>query len=177
MALSVDWSTLVVTVPQADLTPLGGGVYELDLDAFRLELGAISASEEGQPFDAIHRHIAPYTMAGTTYARAVEVINGYTVEFEDGQYAVNLKGANSNVSDVQVVNQVSTRSFNTAGLVLSDYGPMTDEQALQLLEIFRRLNLDASRDLEVGPDRIRALPEIDIELTEGPPGTFTGKRQ
>ena len=54
-----------------------------------------------------------------TLARTVEIINGYTVTFEDGQYAVNLVGANSNVGDVVNVNQVSVRSANSAGLVTS----------------------------------------------------------
>ena len=44
------------------------------------------------------------------------MINGYTVTFEDGQYAVNLVGANSNVGDRVNVNQVSVRSANSAGL-------------------------------------------------------------
>jgi len=35
---------------------------------------------------------------------------------KDGQYAVNLVGANSNVGDVVNVNQVSVRSSNSAGL-------------------------------------------------------------
>lgn len=37
--------------------------------------------------------------------------------FEDGQYAVNLIGANSNIADRVNVNQVSVRSANSAGLV------------------------------------------------------------
>jgi hypothetical protein len=44
------------------------------------------------------------------------MINNYTVTFEDGQYAVNLVGANSNIADVVNVNQVSVRSANSAGL-------------------------------------------------------------
>ena len=34
MALSINWNTLVISVPQADLTSLGGGVYELDANDF-----------------------------------------------------------------------------------------------------------------------------------------------
>jgi hypothetical protein len=47
----------------------------------------------------------------------IEIINDYTVTFEDGQYAVNLVGANSNIADRVNVNQVSVRAANSAGLV------------------------------------------------------------
>jgi len=50
-------------------------------------------------------------------ARVVEIINDYTITFEDGQYAVNLVGANSNVADRVNVNQVSVRASNSAGLI------------------------------------------------------------
>ncbi len=122
MTISINWATKIVTVPQADLTPLGGDLYELDLDVFRLALKDLEDDEEGIAFDRTHNHNAPVTVAGVTLARVVEIINGYTVTFEDGQYAVNLKGANSNVSDVTNVNQVSIRSFNTAGLIQVDSG-------------------------------------------------------
>jgi len=117
VAISVDWPAQVIHVPQADLTDLGGGVYELDLNAFRLSLKALEASELGMPWPDTHSHNTAVTLAGTVIARVVEIINGYTVEFEDGQYAVNLTGANSNVAEVAVVNQVSIRSFNSAGLI------------------------------------------------------------
>lgn len=117
MAISVDWATGVVSVPQADLTDLGGDKYELDLDWFRLQLKALEASEEGLPWPDIHRHSTEVVVSGITLSRVIEIINGYTVTFEDGQYAVNLVGANSNVADVTNVNQVSVRPFNSAGLV------------------------------------------------------------
>jgi len=122
MAITVTWATRVINVPQADLTNLGGGVYELDLDVFRLALKVLEASEEGMPELDTHRHNTTVTVAGTTLARTLEIINGYTVTFEDGQYAVNLVGANSNVAQVANVNQVSLRSFNTAGLIEVDTG-------------------------------------------------------
>lgn len=122
MAVSITWATKVVYVPQADLTPLGGGVYEMDLDWFRGQLNALQAGDAGIVELTTHRHNTQLVVGGTTLARSIEMINGYTVEFEDGQYAVNLVGANSNVSDVLVVNQVSVRSFNTAGLVVSGSG-------------------------------------------------------
>jgi len=52
----------------------------------------------------------------------VEIINGYTVTFEDGQYRVTLLGANSNVADVTNVNQVSIQPNNSAGQVVVSVG-------------------------------------------------------
>ena len=75
--------------------------------------------------DDTHRHNPPVDVGGVSLARVVEIINGYTLTFEDGQYAVNLYGANTNAADVVNVNQVSVRSSNSAGLVTSaaiEYG-------------------------------------------------------
>lgn len=115
--ITIDWANRVIHVPQAYLTDLGGGVYELDIDMFRLDLKALEASDQGIVELDTHAHNTLVTVAGTTLARVVEIINGYTITFEDGQYAVNLTGANSNISEVTNVNQVSLRSFNSAGLI------------------------------------------------------------
>ena len=117
MSISIDWGTKIITIPQADLTDLGGGVYELDLNAFRLELKSREDDEDGIPHLDTHRHNTEVVLSGVTYARFFEIINGYTVTFEDGQYAVNAVGANSNIADVLNVNQVSLRTFNSAGLI------------------------------------------------------------
>ncbi len=117
MALSIEWSTKIISVPQADLTNLGGGVYELDVDAFRLELRDLEDSEAGMVELPTHTHNTSVTLSGVTYARTVEIINGYTVEFEDGQYTVKCVGANHNIGDVKVVNQVSLLIGNSAGLI------------------------------------------------------------
>jgi hypothetical protein len=122
MALSIDWPTKVVSVPKADLTLIQSNpieVREMDLNAFHLELRDIEDDEEGMAFLHTHSHAPPVDVGGVTLARVVEMINGYTVTFEDGQYAVNLIGANSNVGDVVNVNQVSVRTGNSAGLVTS----------------------------------------------------------
>lgn len=120
--ITIDWPSGVIAVPQADLTPLGGGIYELDLNVFRLRLKDLEDDEAGMPFLRTHNHNPEVTVSGVTISRVVEIINGYTVTFEDGQYAVNLVGANSNVADVTNVNQVSIRAFNTAGLITVDTG-------------------------------------------------------
>lgn len=117
MATTINWSTKIISVPQADLTNLGGGIYELDVDAFRLELKDLEDSEAGMPYDKTHNHSTEVTLSGVTYARLFEIINGYTVEFEDGQYTVKCVGANHNLGDVKVVNQVSLLIGNSAGLI------------------------------------------------------------
>lgn len=122
MAVSIDWPTKVISVPKADTQLVSIGPPEiraLDLDQFRKDLNALQAGEEGMPELTTHTHSAPVTVGGVTLARVIEIINGYTVTFEDGNYAVNLNGANSNVGDVVNLNQVSIRSNNSAGLTYS----------------------------------------------------------
>ena len=124
MALSIDWATKVITVPQADLTLVSGSIYELDVNQFRLDLKDIEDSEDGSVFPDTHRHNTEVTLSGTTYARTVEIINGYTVLFEDvgTPYTVKCVGANHNIGDVKVVNQVSLIIGNAAGLIVGGGG-------------------------------------------------------
>lgn len=122
MAVSIDWATKVIFVPRADLTLIQATPTEIrehDLNAFRLELRSLEDDEEGMPYVKTHKHNTEVTLGGLTYARIVEIINDYTITYEDGQYAVNLVGANSNVADRVNVNQVSVRSANSAGMITS----------------------------------------------------------
>lgn len=115
--ISIDWSTKIIFIPQAYLTNLGGGIYELDVDTFRLDLKDLEDSEDGMMFLKTHNHNSTVTLSGVTYARTFEVINGYIVEFEDGNYTTKCVGANHNISDVKIVNQVSLLIGNSAGLI------------------------------------------------------------
>lgn len=120
--ISIDWGTKIITVNKADMTLVQSSptvIYELDLNAFRLTLKDLEDDEAGIPHLDTHNHNTEVDVGGLTLARVVEIINGYTVTFEDDQYAVNLVGANSNVGDVINVNQVSVRSFNSAGMISS----------------------------------------------------------
>jgi hypothetical protein len=120
MAISINYLTRVISIPKADLTLVQSTPFEireLDIDSFRLELKDIEDSVGGVPFVDTHRHNTAVNVGGVTLARVVEIINGYTVTFEDGNYAVNLSGANSNIGDVVNLNQVQIRSANSAGLV------------------------------------------------------------
>ena len=112
MAISVNWGTKVIAIPKADMTLTNPSpeTRELDVDQLRLDLKALEWGEEGMPFLDTHRHNTEVTLAGVVYARIFEIINGYTIEFEDGQYIVDMVNANHNVIDVSVINQVSLRS-------------------------------------------------------------------
>lgn len=120
MAISIDWATKIISIPKADTTLLQLNpieIRELDLDAFRLALKSLEDSREGMPFLDTHRHNTTVTIGGVTLARVIEIINGFTITFENGAYAVNLAGANSNVGDVLNLNTVQVRSANSAGLI------------------------------------------------------------
>lgn len=119
MAISINWATKVITIPVADLTLVSGTLYELDVDVLRLALKDIEDSEEGVNFPDTHRHNTSVTLSGVTYARTFEIINGYTVTFQDvgTPYTVRCVGANHNIADVKNVNQVSLVVGNSAGLI------------------------------------------------------------
>lgn len=132
MAITINHATKVISIPQADLTNLGGGIYELDVNTFRLTLKGLEDDADGMVLLDTHKHNPPVTVGGVTLARVVEIINGYTITFQDLQYAVNLVNANNNISDVTNVNQVSVRSANSAGLVAATETGMTVGQFLAL---------------------------------------------
>ena len=119
MAISVDPATHIIYIPKADLTLVQASpeVRELDLNAFRFWLKDWEDGAEGMVQPKTHKHNTEATLSGLTYARIIEVLPPYTVEFEDGQYTVNCIGANHNVSDVKVANQVSLIVNNAAGLI------------------------------------------------------------
>jgi hypothetical protein len=120
MAISIDWATKVINVPKADTTLVQASpieIRELNLNGFRLALKDLEDNAEGMVFLDTHSHNGEVLLGGIIYARVLEIINGYTVTFEDGAYALNLVGANSNVGDVINFNQVSVRTANAAGLI------------------------------------------------------------
>lgn len=117
MAITVDWGTRVITVPQSFLDPLGGSVYQLNTENFKIAINDIEDSELGVVNPQIINHNTKVLLGGIEYARVLEIINGYTVTFEDGSYVVNLIGSNNNILDVTNLNQVQVRSNNSAGLI------------------------------------------------------------
>ena len=139
MAISINWLTRVITVPQADLTLISGTRYRLDVDAFRLALKDIEDSDEGMAMPDTHSHATQRTLSGVTYARQLEIINGYTVTFEDvgTPYRVECVGANHNIADVQNTNNVSLVIGNSAGLIVVETGTsgLTPTESIQLAKV------------------------------------------
>ena len=104
MAVSINWSTKVISIPKSDLTFISWDLYRYDVNAFRLELDDILDDEVGMVFLDTHKHNGIVTLSWVDYARVFEIVNWYTVTFEDGQYRVSLFWANHNVADVANVN-------------------------------------------------------------------------
>ena len=121
MALTLDPATKVISVPQADLALVTGTLYELDTDAFRKNVMALLDDEAYIWMPDAFIHNTSVTVAGVTFARTIEFINGYSVAFENLAYSVRLAGSNNNIFDVEngilVQNLVQVISQNSAGLV------------------------------------------------------------
>jgi len=142
MALTVDYLTLTIAVPKIDLTLVSGTVYKYSIgDTMRADMKAQEASEEGITFQDMHQHNTEVLLAGILYARVVEFINGFTVTIEDGQYGVNLFGANHNMADVINRNQVSIAVNNSAGLQTVPGGGLSGAQDATLTAISRRTGM------------------------------------
>jgi len=126
MTISVNWATKVIFVPQAFLTSQGGSKYLLDINTLRNSLKDIEDSDDGMAYPDTHRHSTESVLSGVTYSRQLEIINGYTVIFENTgtPYIVSCSGANHNLADVTnfdggmsmiVGNSAGLQTVNTAG--------------------------------------------------------------
>jgi hypothetical protein len=139
MAITVDYSTKIISVPQSYLTLVSGTLYELDTNQFRLDLADIQDSEAGMWADTMYTHNTEVTVAGTTFARTIEIINGYSVEFENGAYTVRLAGSNNNIFDVEngilVQNSVQIIAQNSAGLVVTSSITPSQQQIRDAMEL------------------------------------------
>lgn len=140
MAITVNWNTKVISIPQDDLSFISGTLYEADTNSIRLQLKDIEATE-GMPFDDTHVHNTEVSVAGTTFARTLEIVNGYSVQFTpDIQYTVRLSGSNNNLFDVEggvlIQNQVQVISQNSSGLVrVSVEKELSEQDKLDIAEL------------------------------------------
>lgn len=143
--ITINWLTRVIDVPKADTTLIQSTpteIRELNINTFRLALKNIE-DDDGIAFQTTHTHNPEVTVGGVTLARVVELLAPYTVTFENGQYAVNLVAANSNIGDKVNVNQVSVRSSNSAGLTTPGGGLTTaqNDQLMKTLTVPKFLGL------------------------------------
>lgn len=127
MTISINEATQVISIDQADLALISGDLYELDTDAFRLAVGALLDNERYTWMPQAFNHNGEVAVAGTTYARTIEVINGYSITFEDLVYSVRFIGSNNNIFDVEngILNpsgNVTVISGNSAGLQTVETG-------------------------------------------------------
>ena len=124
--LSIDYSTNIIFVPKAytqfvSTDPQTGlEVRQMNLTTFAQDIADLQDDAEGVWAPTAFEYTAPVSVGGVQLAPVVIILSPYTIEYEDGQYAVNLVGANTNVQDKTVVNQVSIRPNNSAGLTFSD---------------------------------------------------------
>lgn len=121
MALSIDPATKVITIPQADLTLVSGTLYTYNTNSFKQELAALLDDELWMPFADAFEHNTEVTIAGVTYSRFINIINGYSITFENGSYSVLLTGSNNNLWDISnsILNQNTVQVIpqNSAGLI------------------------------------------------------------
>ena len=142
MALTVTPGTKTIYVPQSYMTLVSGlavgatEVYELDTNQLRLDLKDWEDSEDGMAEPDTHRHVTNYTISGVTYARTIEIINGWIVDFEDTgtPYIVACVGSNHNLSDVTDFSggNVSMLPGNSGGLVETEVSTGTSSSGLTL---------------------------------------------
>lgn len=125
MSITIDYgNTNIINVELSDLTLVSGTLYTFDTNSFRLTLKDIEDNELGQAFPATHNHNTEVVVAGTTFARSIEILPPYSVQFPDQQISVQLIGSNNNIFDVEsgilVQNQAQVIPSNSAGLIVSD---------------------------------------------------------
>lgn len=122
MAITIDHATQVISVDQADLTFVSGALYDFDTNDFRLQVGALLDDEAYIWMPEAFIHNTEITVAGTTFARSIQLINGYSITFEDVTMSVRYTGSNNDMFDVEnsklnPSGNVTIVSQNAAGLV------------------------------------------------------------
>lgn len=146
MATTIDYLVsapiIRIIVPVADLSVLDAGppvLYEMDTDVFFDDVKALEANHIGIAWQNAIDHNPPYTVAGETFARKIELMNSTntnpvfgapnTDEYElfftpDTSASVKLTGSNNNLFDLQngilANNVVQVIPTNSAGLILSE---------------------------------------------------------
>ena len=171
--MTIDWATKIITILRTDptVTLQSGTFYTADTNAMRLAQKVIEASEEGIAHIDINRHNTEVTIAGTTYARTIEQINGYKVEFEDVQWSCQLEGSNNNYWDigagVLMQSQCQVIPTNAAGLIVGSGGGggLTAQQTADAVWDAPKVNhqdVDSMGELQQADSSITEQDKLDI---------------
>lgn len=139
--MDIDFPTKVITVQKTDtfFTLVATDTYEMDTNDFRLAVLDRLDDSDGIVFDDVFNHNTTVTLGGIDYARLIEVINGYTITFDDtgGGWIANLVGSNNNILDVTNLTAVQVRSNNSAGLIQVTSGSgLSQDQDDRLTALF-----------------------------------------
>ena len=118
--ISIDFNKKIIFIPKYEtelVQEYPVEIRKLDLEYFRRAVISILDDDEGMPYDDAIVHYPAVNFGTVTLAPVILVVNDYIVEFEDGKYAVELYGANTNLQDRSIFNSVGIRTNNSAGLV------------------------------------------------------------
>jgi hypothetical protein len=125
MALTVNPATKVWSILQADLSFISGALYDMDTNQIKLDMMVVLSSEDYIWMDDSFVHNTQVTVAGTTFARTIEVVNSHSVTLENTglAYSVRMINSNNNMFDVEnnILNPtglVTVISTNSAGLIV-----------------------------------------------------------
>jgi len=144
--ISINPATKVIFIPQNYLAFISGTLYELDTNQFRKDLKNLEDDSIMMAFERTHRHNTEVVLLGTTFARVIEIINGYSITFEDLPYSVKLVGSNNNFFDVDGGilnrNQVQVISTNSAGSISS----ATDKEISENVNYSNGIYLDVTSE-------------------------------
>jgi hypothetical protein len=148
VAITIDQGTKRITIPQGDLTFVSGSLYELNTETFRTTMNDLMDDEAHIWMDDYAARNAPVTVAGTTFAQTIEIINGWSLQFENLAMTVRLVSSNNNFFDVESGILISSPLVNvigqnSAGLVVSGSG-MSAVESQRLAEVWRDQGLDAA---------------------------------
>lgn len=180
--ITVNYLTKIIFIPQTFLTFVTGTIFDLSILDLWLALADIQDDEEGMPFDTMYIRVADIDVVGLTIPGSLLLINGYSIEFEDGQYTVRLFGANTNIFDVEddklIQNQVQVIATNLGALQDPKIAIDTDLNVRLLLKILQNRFITNPVDgVATLFDDDDATPLLAAQLYEDAAGTrpYRGK--
>ena len=171
MAVTLDPATRRITIQKSDLTPVSGTLYSLDTNQFRKDVFDLLSSEDYIWMPDAYIHNTEVTVAGTTFARTIEFINNYSIEFDDvsgtDPYSVRLEGSNNNIFDIQngvlVQNLTQVIPTNSAGLIVTQAtgGGNTPSEIADAVWEAARAQYEGNPSSEMGSYILAQLAKID----------------